>query len=188
MTSQANQQWIAFSGTTCLAEGAPPTVLESIYNLSVQDQATVLIFDAQTSRLMEVDWRGSLAEVQARFTAPTNEPRSVGRPKLGVVAKEITLLPRHWEWLSKQSGGASVALRKLVEQALRAEDSDSESKRQAQEACYRFMQAMAGDFPVYEEALRALYANDLAKLQAQITAWPTDIKAHVLELAERAIH
>ena len=187
MTPPTNQQWIAFSGSTCLAKGTPSDVLEAVYRLNAQDQAAVLIFDAQTSRVIDVDWRGSLDEIQARFTEAPNEPKPVGRPKLGVVAKEITLLPRHWEWLSKQSGGASVALRKLVEQALRAEDTGSEAKRQAQEACYRFMQAMAGDLPAYEEALRALYANDLAKFQVHIAAWPTDINAHVLDLAAQAI-
>lgn len=190
MSEPIQKTWLAFAGQHCLAKGSPSIVLEAVYQFYANDsQTVVLIFDAQTSRVQDIDWRGDLAEVLARYTeSPTsNEPRSVGRPKLGVVAKEVTLLPRHWDWLSKQTGGTSVALRKLVEQAMRAANNEVEAKRQVQEACYRFMQALAGDLPAYEEALRALYANDLAKLQANIEPWPKDIKTHILELARQAI-
>ena len=92
-------------------------------------------------------------------------PRGRGRPKLGVVAREVTLLPRHWDWLNSQSGGASVALRKLVEAARLAGD-DKDRTRHAQEAAYRFMTALAGNLPGYEEATRALYAADPARFDA----------------------
>lgn len=189
MSELMNKQWIAFAGFNCLAKGAPETVIEAVYQFNQQDSAAVLILDAHTSRVIDIDWRGSLAEVLERLTttAPKLETRPVGRPKLGVVAKEVTLLPRHWDWLSQQAGGASVALRKLVEQASRTEDEKQAAKRQAQEACYRFMQALAGDLPAYEEALRALYANDLVKFQEQIAAWPEAIQTHALTLATQAI-
>ncbi|MFY0534142.1 DUF2239 family protein [Nannocystis pusilla] len=29
-----------------------------------------------------------------------------GRPKLGVVSREVSLLPRHWEWLERQPSGS----------------------------------------------------------------------------------
>ena len=91
-------------------------------------------------------------------------PRGPGRPKLGVVAREITLLPRHWDWLAQQKGGASVAIRKLVDEARRVNE-DGDRIRLAQEAAYRFMSAMAGNRPHYEEAIRALFAADSASFR-----------------------
>ena len=76
-----------------------------------------------------------------------------------MVAREVTLLPRHWEWLAQQSGGASVALRRLVDQARRGTE-DKDRIRRAQEAAYRFMSAMAGNRPNFEDAIRALFAGD----------------------------
>ena len=112
-------------------------------------------------------------------------PRGPGRPKLGVVAREITLLPRHWEWLAQQAGGASVAIRKLVEEARRTGE-DKDRIRQAQEAAYRFMSAMAGNRPHYEDAIRALFADDPAGFEKLIAEWPADVRDHALTLAERA--
>lgn len=106
--------------------------------------------------------------------------RGRGRPKLGVVAREVTLLPRHWEWLAAQPGGASVALRKLVEEARR---SQSGRARQAQERAYHFMNAMAGDLPGFEEATRALFAGDREGFAERIAGWPTDVREHAAWLA-----
>ncbi len=95
-------------------------------------------------------WRGC-PNLRPRPRGTTNqpaEPRGRGRPKLGVVAREVTLLPRHWDWLNAQPGGASVALRKLVEQARRA-NGDADRARAAREAAYHFMSAMAGDLPAF---------------------------------------
>ncbi|MGO3890012.1 MAG: DUF2239 family protein [Paenalcaligenes sp.] len=159
---------------------------------------TVLLFDDATGRTVEVDTRGSDAEVLERLrpvadttpaTAPQEDaaPRGRGRPKLGVVAREVTLLPRHWEWLAQQPGGASVTLRKLVEAAKRT-NSDKDHTRQAHERAYHFMVAIAGDLPGFEEATRALFANDAAALQTQIIQWPTDIQTHTMTLAFGAPH
>jgi hypothetical protein len=104
---------------------------------------------------------------------------------LGVVAREITLLPRHWDWLAQQTGGASVAIRKLVEEARRTGD-DRDRVRQAQEAAYRFMSAMTGNAPHYEDAIRALFADDAAGFEKLIARWPADVRDHVSALAERA--
>src|SRR3546814_490284 len=107
-------------------------------------------------------------------------PRGRGRPKLGVTAREVTLLPRHWDWLAAQPGGASVALRKLVEQAMR---DDRQTRRAAQEAAYRVMTALAGDLPGYEEAIRALFAGDRQRFEQQIAGWPADLRDYVTRLA-----
>ena len=112
-------------------------------------------------------------------------PRGPGRPKLGVVAREITLLPRHWEWLAQQPGGASVAIRKLVEEARRTGE-DKDRIRAGQEAAYRFMSAMAGNKPHYEEAIRALFAGDPVRFEELIAGWPADVRDHAARLAERA--
>ena len=146
----------------------------------------MLIFDNATSELIEVDFRGTAREVQKRPTTPVppeascraeDEARRPGRPRLGVVAREVTLMPRHWEWLNSQPGGASVALRKLVEEARRV-NATRDRIRMAQEAAYRFMSAMAGNEPGFEEATRALFAGRLEPFGALVAAWPIDIRDH----------
>jgi uncharacterized protein len=104
---------------------------------------------------------------------------------LGVVPREVTLLPRHWEWLAKQPGGASVALRKLVEQA-RKLGTSADDRRRGQEAAYKFMTAIGGDYTGYEDATRALFAGDKAKFSALIETWPKDVRAHMETLAKAA--
>ena len=104
-----------------------------------------------------------------------------------MVAREITLLPRHWDWLAQQSGGASVAIRKLVEEARRTGE-DRDRVRLAQEAAYRFMSAMAGNAPHFEAAIRALFADDAAGFEKLIAEWPADVRDHVATLADRAFH
>ena len=112
-------------------------------------------------------------------------PRGPGRPKLGVVPREVTLLPRHWDWLGSQPGGASVSLRKLVEKALRA-SAEPDRLREATESAYRFMHALAGNEAGFEEASRALFAGELARLQAEVANWPPEVRSHLLDLASRA--
>jgi hypothetical protein len=123
----------------------------------------------------------------ADASAAAPEPRGRGRPKLGVVAREVTLLPRHWEWLEAQPGGASTTLRKLVEEARRA-NGERETRRTAQERAYRVMHALAGDMPRFEEASRALFADDSAGLARHSTAWPTDVRDYVMRLAFGSHH
>jgi hypothetical protein len=182
----------AFTGTQCIASGGLHAVVGAIKSLIDQgEQAHILIFDDATSEPVEVDFRGSLAAVLARLPAPVapvageeEVARSPGRPKLGVVAREVTLLPRHWEWLGAQPGGASVALRKLVEAASRANETKDRIRR-AQEAAYRFMSAMAGNQPGYEEAVRALFADMPEQFGAQTESWPADVRDHARMLALR---
>lgn len=187
-------QIIAFAGHQCLGLGAPLDVATKARQARDGD-APILIFDARTSQPVEMDLRGSPADVARRVAARTPlhdetipqdaPPRGPGRPKLGVVAREITLLPRHWEWLAQQPGGASVALRKLVEGARRASSGKAEV-REAQESLHRFLSAMAGDFPDYEDALRALYAADRHRFQSFIEPWPADVRDHIKRLATDA--
>lgn len=183
----ASRRYIAFARTTCVGKG---TLLEAALGakraLDEDADSRVVVLDAETSEPVELDLRGTPDEVAARIPAgpaeaPSRSP-SPGRPKLGVVAREVTLLPRHWEWLNRQPGGASVTLRKLVEEARRS-TAGGERRRLAQEACYRFMTDLAGDEPGYEEALRALYASDRARFDALTDAWPEDIRAHARDLA-----
>jgi len=138
--------------------------------------ASILAFDDATGAQIDFDLR------RIEPAAVIAEARGRGRPRLGVVAREITLLPRHWDWLNRQPGGASVALRKLVEQA-RRDAGDADRQREAQEAAYRFVSAMAGDFPGFEEASRALFAADRAKFDALIADWPKDVADHAAWLA-----
>lgn len=142
----------------------------------------ILIYDDSTGVVVDIDTRGSDADVLARLSPAAEEPRGRGRPKLGVVAREVTLLPRHWDWLNAQPGGASVALRKLVEEARRA-NGDRDRARSTQEAAYRFMSAMAGDLPGFEEAARALFASDRMRFTALIATWPDDIRDYAVKLA-----
>jgi len=189
----------AFQGLRRIATGLLPDV--ALKSKAVVDEGgePVLLFDDETSRSIEVDFRGTASEVLARLgeglptsspdlapapavAVPTAAPRGPGRPKLGVVAREVTLLPRHWAWLGSQPGGASVALRKLVDEA-RRENEGRDRARRAQEATQRFMTAMAGDQPGYEEAGRALFAGDKDRFRQMIDNWPADIREHAAKLA-----
>lgn len=167
MDNTDTQDWIAFAGSRRIALGSPRDVLQRLKAWhDDKPQATLLVFDARSSQPVEVDLRGTLASVlrqapQPAATAPVadaSETAGPGRPRLGVVAREVTLLPRHWEWLATQRGGASVTLRNLVESALRA-SAGADRERKARESAYRFMHAMAGDEPGFEEASRALFAG-----------------------------
>jgi hypothetical protein len=189
----------AFAGIRQIASGELRPVALQAQEVANSDRfAQVLIFDDVTSQVIEVDLRGTpeelsqrLAAMQAaaagdREPAPAEEgARKPGRPKLGVVAREVTLLPRHWDWLATQPGGASVALRKLVEQAKRA-NQDKDRLRFAQESAYRFMSAMAGNEPGFEEAARALFAGDRERFEKLVAPWPVDLGNHAKKLALRA--
>jgi len=147
-------------------------------------EASPLLIDDETGRTIELDLRGSVEDVLARLTPALPKPAR-GRPKLGVTAREITLLPRHWDWLSTQPGGASAALRRLVEQA-RRETGASDALRQAQEVTYRVMTTLAGNLHNYEEATRALFAGNRARFDDLTAPWPQDIGDYVRELNARA--
>jgi hypothetical protein len=199
MNPRSDTATIAFDGNRRIASGELRDVARAAKErLEQHPAASILVFDGRTGGPIEIDLRGTVDDVLARLPRTSGiapavenaEPelpanRGPGRPKLGVVAREITLLPRHWEWLARQSGGASVAIRKLVEEARRSGE-DKDRVRQAQDAAYRFMSAMAGNAPHYEDAIRALFANDPAGFEELIAEWPADVRDHASVLAERA--
>ena len=214
--------WIAFTGHERIALGEPREVAALVKQF-VDDHPDrpVAILDADSSRPVEIDLRGTVEAVLGRLPpAPVEAPSSTGasavpsagasevpsagasevpstgepaqaargpgRPRLGVVAREVTLLPRHWDWLASQPGGASVALRKLVERALRT-SAQADRVREATDSAYRFMHALAGNESGFEEASRALFAGDLERLETEVARWPHDVRLHLLELAGRAL-
>lgn len=187
-----NASCTAFAGMERIATGALAQVALAAKNRIDRDGASVLIFDDATSNPIEVDFRGTAADVRQRLAAAGGDappaeptPRGPGRPKLGVTAREVTLLPRHWDWLNAQPGGASVALRKLVDQA-RHGHAGRDRVRQAQEVTYRFMSVVAGNLTGYEEAMRALFAGDRSRFMALIEPWPADVRDHIVMLAAPA--
>ena len=188
---------IAFDGHRRLAAGPLHEVALAVKSATESGvTGAVLIYDDATGRVIDLDTRGTAEEVVERLAQrvapappPESEPnqtagelRGRGRPKLGVIAREVTLLPRHWDWLNTQPGGASVALRKLVEEARRT-SGDRDRTRAAQEAAYHFMSAIAGDLPGFEEAARALFAYDRRRFGDLVAAWPEDVRDHAIKLA-----
>ncbi|MDR3440699.1 DUF2239 family protein [Telmatospirillum sp.] len=194
----------AFAGDKLLSSGPLIEVALAVKNAEAHgNPSPILIFDDSTGQALDFDLRGTKADIIARLSQPTvdnarqvhpregrasgsiehsaSEPRGRGRPKLGVVAREVTLLPRHWEWLATQPGGASVTLRKLVDEARRT-NGTRQKMRAAQEAAYRVMSALAGNLPGFEEATRALFANDRPRFEQQIAAWPGDFRCYATRL------
>jgi hypothetical protein len=200
MSSTSEIRCIAFEGFRRIAVGALPQVAAKTKAVIDRgERAPVLIFNEQTSTLVEIDFRGtaeqmlrrlekqSLADVpqtESPDTAPA-AARGPGRPKLGVVAREVTLLPRHWEWLASQPGGASVALRKLVEEARRGRRAEDQ-RRQNQDSAYRFLHALAGNLPGFEEVTRALFASQPERFDELTQPWPRDVRDHARNLAKAA--
>lgn len=195
----------AFRGHELLATGDLRNVARVVWRAVKEAEphhGAVLVFDDATGRVIDFEMRGDeramLAHVdvmlrmsraavvqtsgEANGASMDAAPRPRGRPKLGVVAREITLLPRHWEWLATQPGGASVALRKLVDAARRAPSDDDRAKA-ARDVAYRFMNAMAGDLGHFEEVIRALYRGDEARVRELMAEWPRDIAAYSMQLA-----
>ncbi|OGB27589.1 MAG: hypothetical protein A3I66_06870 [Burkholderiales bacterium RIFCSPLOWO2_02_FULL_57_36] len=200
MNESRQMHCTAFAGGKYLASGNLSQVASKAKELLDADpHATLLIFDNATSHTVEVDFRGTVDDVLKRLSrtagkgassatasdAEPHVPRGPGRPKLGVVSREVTLLPRHWDWLSAQPGGASVVLRKLVEEAKRTNHGKDQARR-SQETCFRFMSVMAGNRPHFEEATRALFAGNRERFSELIEGWPIDVRNHAKKLAADA--
>jgi hypothetical protein len=187
MNSPLDAPATAFEGHRLLCAGPLSQVALAVH-AGRDAHPPVLVLDDQSGRPIDLDLRGSADEVLARLGPPAGdapgsaEPRGRGRPRLGVVAREVTLLPRHWDWLSQQPGGASVALRKLVEEARRA-NADQDHRRQVTDAAFRALSALAGDLPGFEEATRALFAHDAAGFARSITPWPDDVRRYALRMS-----
>ncbi|MBN8944482.1 MAG: DUF2239 family protein [Rhizobiales bacterium] len=205
MTEHLAKPCTAFEGSRLLLAGPLVEVVLAVKRATERGtQEPLLVFDDATGRTMDFDLRGTTADVIARLSqatpsspgqaasqrpataspaaASTGEARGRGRPKLGVVGREVTLLPRQWEWLASQPGGASVALRKLVDEARRTGGA-AQKARAAQEAAYHLMSTMAGNLPGFEEAARALFAHERDRFEQHMSGWPDDIRACILRLA-----
>jgi uncharacterized protein len=184
------ETYTAFEGLRRLASGPLTDIAPTIKRAEQHASEPIAVFSDTTGRAVDLDLRGSVDDMLKWLAKPNeppvaSEPRGRGRPKLGVVAREVTLLPRHWEWLNAQPGGASVALRKLVE-AARRNNGDADRLREARDAAYHFMSAIAGNLTNFEEASRALFADDRRRFTSLIAAWPADIRDHVVKLAYSA--
>ena len=193
-------QITAFHGHKCAAQGTKAQVALALHAAGVDANANgYLMFEDGTGRAVDLDLSGDAQAIAARYAPPppvagaqaadaakggaAPQPRGRGRPKLGVTAREITLLPRHWEWLASQRGGASATLRRLVDEARKAETINPATAR---DAAYRFASAIAGDLPQFEDAMRSLYAGDSAACAAHIAPWPDDIRRYFWALAHPA--
>jgi len=179
----------AFLGMDNVASGDLASVARLVKSsLTERDLFSLLIFDDVTSRIVEIDFRGTTEEVLARLPKPAalqpaKPQASPDEPAPD--AREVTLLPRHWEWLGEQRGGASAALRRLVERASRENRAEDE-RRRAPEVTYRFMSAIGGDLPGFEEASRALFAGEGERFRQSLDGWPEDVRNHTLRLSQAA--
>ncbi len=178
---------LAFARAVRIAAGSLGDVAAAARRALDDDpNTTVLVFDGDTADVVDLDLRGSEQDVAARYavtppSAGEASPSKRGRPKLGVVPREVTLLPRHWDWLARQPGGASITLRRMVEAAQRSTVAAAKART---ETAYRFMSAMAGDLPGFEEASRTLFAGDMERLRTLASKWPHDVAEQVMTFAE----
>ncbi|MGY2402273.1 DUF2239 family protein [Pseudomonas sp. SDO5271_S396] len=179
----------AFARHQRVAQGSYADVALALADLELP-AGSFLVFDDATGAQVDYPWPAGYAPEQpelAPVEAEEEPPASpgVGRPRLGVVAREVTLLPRHWEWLGQQRGGASAALRRLVDEA-RSVHAARDRLRQAKEASYRFMSAIGGDLAGFEDASRALFAQDGADFSNKIAHWPVDVQTYLAWLSRHA--
>lgn len=198
MLGEPMTTFTAFEGLRRLASGALSDVALAVKAREIAGGDPVLTFDDRSGAVVDLDLRGTEAEIVARLTErgkagdtttgvdgrpdPAGATRGRGRPKLGVVAREVTLLPRQWDWLAAQPGGASQALRRLVDEARRTDGGRAQIQA-ARDAAYRFLTALAGDLPGFEDVIRALFAGDAEGFADRMTAWPPDVRDHALKLA-----
>jgi hypothetical protein len=166
----------AFHHGRRIASGELAAVLAAAHAALSSDSVEPLVFSDHT---------GTLQSLATPREVPASPGR--GRPRLGVSAREVTLLPRHWDWLSAQPGGASAALRRLVEAAARAPESPEAARRRAADAACAVLNALAGDAPGAEAVVRALYAGDLGAFSCETAAWPEDVRDYLARLATPAL-
>src|SRR5689334_24269061 len=174
--------YTAFAGNRRIAAGNRDSILSELKQYTDIHDDRVLIFEDMTGKQVDFDFSGSLDDVLERGRARVVRVRP-GRPKLGVVGREVSLLPRHWDWLEDQPNGISAALRRLVDEARKREPGAQRAKR-LRDGIARFMWAMGGDLPHFEEATRALYGESDARLEDLLASWPTDVRAHIARLVE----
>jgi len=188
-SSEISPRLVAFAGFRQIAAGDRAQVVSALRKLPTTEETLVRVFNDVTGERIDLDLRPEADLPPSPATASeapqASGARPVGRPKLGVVAREVTLLPRHWEWLGSQPGGASVTLRRLIDESRKANEGRI-TARSARENAYRFMSEMAGDFAGFEEASRALFAGDKPKFEIQVAPWPEDVRLQLAKLAATA--
>jgi hypothetical protein len=178
--NKSEPRYVSFANSRMIAQGSELDVALAAWNFTQSHpRKSLLTFDRQTGAVIDLDLRGTSANIVGRYSADPETLPKRGRPKLGVVAREVTLLPRHWDWLATQQGGASVALRRLID-AARKGNVDQDITRLRLAAAYKFMSAIAGDLPLFEEASRALFSKDFPKLQTCMRKWPVDIRSETM--------
>jgi uncharacterized protein len=192
---ETKRTFTAFAGHRRIETGDIQTTLAATKRcLDAGESETILVFEDQTGEQIDFDWRGSVEDVLARlrehpaFSEQMNADKpnaGPGRPRLGVVSREVSLLPRHWQWLEAQSGGISAAMRRLVDEARKTQPAKEEANHK-RDAISRFMWAMAGNFPGFEEASRALFADDAEQFRERIREWPEDVREHLTRLGQAA--
>ena len=165
----------AFDGPVRIAQGSLAVVAQAVRGATGEGGRPLIIFDDATGRVIDLP-------IYDAEPATETQPRGPGRPRLGVLAREVTLLPRHWDWLAVQPGGTSGTLRRLVDESRRSE---RDASRLALEVAYRVMSVLAGDFAGFEEASRALFAKDRVRLTDLMSSWPIDVRDYVLMLEGR---
>lgn len=174
--------YTAFAGTRRIVRGTLEETLRATKKrLDADPELSVLIFEDATGKQVDFDFRGTLEQVVARARPEAPERSGPGRPKLGVVSREVSLLPRHWQWLERHPQGISAALRRLVDEA-RKRAPDEDRAREARAAASRFMWVMTGDMPLFEEASRSLFAGEALRFAELTRAWPEDVRDHLHEL------
>ncbi len=180
---EPTKKYTAFVGERLVASGALEELLPKLKAMFDRNRSALfLIFDDETGAQVDFDLRGTMAEVLARH-GPNPSQTGPGRPRLGVISREITLLPRHWDWLGLQPNGASAAIRRLIDEARKREPAKMR-RQQALQATERFLFAVAGNFPGYEEATRALYRGDSKRFAELIAPWPKDVRHYALRLSQ----
>lgn len=196
MNDPLNAPHALFEGHQLLARGPlQQVVAEAVARGGVgANGRPLLLLNDGSGETVDLDLRGGLAQVLERLRArlapapaapqEAAAPRERGRPRLGVVAREVTLLPRHWEWLASQRGGASQALRRLVDEARRREQ--EQGLPASPEARYKAMSTLAGDLPGFEEASRLLFAGDEAGFARSIARWPQDLRDYLGSMSAEA--
>lgn len=192
MSTPSHPTFTAFVGSRRLASGSAAVVGTAAHAAAAaRTNRHPVIFSDLTGRRVHVDWAAGRDAIVAQLHSSAGRDEGArrrpgpGRPRLGVVAREVTLLPRHWAWLRTRRGGASATLRRLVDEARRRGAEGREVCR-AQDAVYRFMTETVGDEPGYEEALRALYRGDLERFTLESEGWPQDLRDHARALAASA--
>lgn len=179
-TNGEETMYTAFAGNRRIAAGNRDSILSEVKQYTDTSDDRVLIFEDMTGKQVDFDFSGSLDDVLERGRTRAVRMRP-GRPKLGVVGREVSLLPRHWEWLEDQPNGISAAIRRLVDEA-RKREPGAQRARRLRDGIARFMWSMGGDLPNFEEATRALYGETNSRLDDLIASWPVDVRDHVIRL------